>query len=194
MKLDPRRLRAASLWAEAQYAHSIRQWETARPRYAQVLALYDDMKNISAAYTTLVRLCDVTNQQEDWAAMAAYAKRLLEHDQQDFFIGQGRSARSWFLVGQAERCCQHTEAARYALVESIRMTSSWIEDGFVELETQSDDEKIYIQTRLQPDIALLHADALHEWSLLEAAIGNAQAAAALMALSQLIRDQMIDSV
>jgi hypothetical protein len=194
MNLDPLRLRAASLWAEAQYAHSIKQWDTAHQRYAQALALYDETKHITSAYTALLRLCEVTRQLENWSEMVEYAKRLLKFDQGSFFIGRGQSARAWFLIGQAERQQRHIEAARQALVESVRLTARWIEDGFLEIEAQDEDERSYVQTRLEAHVALLHADALHEWGLLEAEAGNAQGAEGLIALGRLTRDQMIDSV
>lgn len=197
MKLDPHFLRAASRWAEAEYAYRAEQWSTAYPLYKQALTLYEerfDWTARSATHRTLQRLCTVAEHLEAWAEMAEYARAVLGYEQRVTFPNQGQIAKTLMLIARAERHCYQFEIARNLLALSILLTDTLIEQRFLEREAQSDDERAYIQTRLQSDIALIQAETLDEWALLEGTLGDFKALFELTALGYLTRDQMIDSI
>lgn len=181
MKFDPQLLQAMSLWAQAQYAYSVQQWSTAHSFYTRVLPIYEEQHDFHAAYRTVYQLCLVAKHQNNWADMADYASALLESNPRLSSIEE-----SWLLLGHAERRRNHTVQARQALAECIRLSD-------VQLTLLLHDREPVPFDRWYPNQARIYAEALHEWGLLEAGLGEIRESVNLIKLGELILLQAIES-
>jgi hypothetical protein len=172
MKLDPRRLRAASLWAMAQSAERHQQWQTAYDLFARAAVIYEDVEDISSTHQALDRMYLIARDQQDWARIAECAKALIAFNER---ILRGNSPKVWLLVAQAERHCHNIEAARRALIQVLRTSEAFVQ--------QSDYFPAWAWNTHN------YVSALYEWALLEAETGMIREALGLLALGELTISQ-----
>jgi hypothetical protein len=181
MQLNPQLKQAMSLWAEAQYAYSVKQWNTAHGLYARVLHIYEELHDFHAAHRTIYQLCLVAKQQRNASSMADYATALLEFNPPLSSIEE-----CWLLLGQAERLRNHTTHARRALAESVRLSEA-------RMTILLHDREPEPFNRWYPNEACIYAKALHEWGLLEVDVGKTTEAIRLIAFGELILTQALES-
>ena len=183
MKLDPQLTKAVSLWAEAQYAYSVKQWDAASRLYSRAFLIYEERQDWPAAYKTIYQLYLVAEHQKNWSEMLGYANALMKYDQT---ASLGPVQKTWLLLGRAERLCQHIAQARHTLAEVVRLSEARMTVLLHDRETVPFD-------RWYPNEAHIYAQALYEWGLLEADVGKVKEAIRLMAFGDLILAQAIES-